>query len=246
MSMDKSSNRPPSQVLVAESDRLTAATAALESGFDEARPHIMRWSVVTTALRDLVRARAQVDLSWVEIAHVATRWVEDLRVKGYAMAPDASALRTSALRTQGASQAADEPRPSWIERNGLRALGVAFGIVFVWFGLLKPFAQSPVADLITKTLPFAPPTLVLHVVGWWEVATGVSLLVSRFARAAVVLLAVQLPALLLPFVVLPDVCFAHVPYALTLQGESLIKSLLLVAAATVVAETRAVAAPRRP
>jgi hypothetical protein len=58
---------------------------------------------------------------------------------------------------------------------------------------------------------------------------------------------VQAPALLLPFVVVPEVCFAHVPYALTLEGESLIKGLLLVAAAVVVTETgKAAAAPRRP
>jgi uncharacterized membrane protein len=234
MGTDRNSNRPPSQVLVSESDRLAAASAALESAFDEARPQMMRWSVVTTALRDLVRARAQVDLSWVEIAHVATRWVEDLRTKGYSMTPEPSAMRTQGDMTRPGAEArpnAESP-PSWIEGNGLRLLGMSIGVVFVWFGLLKPFAQSPVADLITRTLPWAPPTLVLHMVGWWEVATGVCLLVPRFARAAIVLLAVQAPALLLPFVVVPDACFAHV-YALTLEGESLIKSLLLVAAAVV-------------
>src|SRR5258706_6837458 len=97
MGTDKSSNRPPSQVTVSESDRCAAATAALENAYDEARPHMMRWSVVTTALRDLVRTRAHVDLTWVEIAQVATRWVEDLRTKGYSMSPAASSIRTSTV-----------------------------------------------------------------------------------------------------------------------------------------------------
>lgn len=211
-------------------DRLTAARAALESSFDEARPQIMRWSVVTSALRDLVRARAQVDLTWVEVAQVATRWVEDLRTKGYSMAPEPSAIRPSAA---GVSQ------PSRIERSGVRYLGMALGVVFIWFGGLKPFAGSPMGHVITGTLAWAPPALVLHVAGWWEVATGVCLLVPRLARAAIVLLAAQLPVLLLPFVIVPDVCFIHVPYALTLEGESLIKSLLLSGAAIVVARSTA-------
>ncbi len=212
-------------------DRLTAARAALESSFDEARPQIMRWSVVTSALRDLVRARAQVDLTWVEVAQVATQWVEDLRTKGYSMAPEPSAIRPTP--PAGISQ------PARIERNGVRYLGMALGIVFVWFGLLKPFAVSPIGHVITATLAWAPPALVLHVAGWFEVATGVCLLVPRLARAAIVLLAVQLPALLLPFVIVPDVCFVHVPYALTLEGESLIKSLLLSGAGIVLARSAA-------
>jgi len=235
MGTERNSNRPPSQVLIAESDRLVAAKAALEAAYDEARPQIMRWSVVTSALRDLVRARAKIDLTWVEIAHVATGWVEDLGSKGYSMAPEASSIRSGPTTKQ----------TTWIERNGLRALGVAMGIVLVWFGLMKPFGVSPLVDLITKTLPWAPPALALHVVGWWEVATGVCLLVPRFARVAVILLAAQLPALLVPFVVLPDACFVHVPYALSLQGESLIKSLLLAAAAVVIAEGNAMAEKAR-
>jgi hypothetical protein len=229
MGTERNSNRPPSQVLISESERLVAAKAALQAAYDEARPQIMRWSVVTSALRDLVKARAKIDLTWVEIAHVATGWVEDLGAKGYSMAPEASSIRSVPPTKQTA----------WIERNGIRAIGMAMGIVLVWFGLLKPLGVSPVADLITKTLPWAPPSLALHVVGWWEVATGVCLLVPRFARFAVILLAVQLPALLVPFVVLPEVCFVHVPYALTLQGESLIKSLVLVTAAVVIAELSA-------
>jgi uncharacterized membrane protein YphA (DoxX/SURF4 family) len=229
---------------VSESERLAAATAALEGAFEEARPHMMRWSVVTIALRDLIRAKTQIELNWVEIAQVATRWVEDLRAKGYSMAPGpASPQRTqsnaSSLRPPSdAARTTDVPR-TWIERNGLRTVGLAIGIVFVWFGLMKPLGQSAVADVVTKSLPFAPPTLALHVAGWWEVATGVCLLVPRLARAAVVLLAAQLPALLLPFLLAPDACFVHAPYALTVAGESLIKSLLLTAAAVVVVRSAA-------
>src|SRR3954469_3944103 len=235
MGNERNSNRPGSQIVVAQSDRLRAAKEALEAAHTEARPLIMRWSVVTSALRDLVKARAQIELTWVEIAQVATGWVEDLGTKGYSMAPEASSLRSSPT-------AKEKP---WIERSGLRALGVAMGIVLIWFGLLKPFGVSPSGDLIAKALPWAPPALALHLVGWWEVATGVCLLVPRFARAAVILLAVQLPAMLVPFVVLPEGCFVHVPYALTLQGESLIKSLLLVAAAVVIAEGNAMAGKMR-
>jgi hypothetical protein len=228
MGTDRTTNRPPTPTSIAASDRVAAATAALESAYDEARPQMMRWSVVTTALRDLIRTKAHVDLSWVEIAQVATKWVEDLGGRGYSMAPSAPSRR-QAFDAVVAPAVPD----SWIERNGLGAIVKAVGAVFVWFGVLKPLAQSPLTDLVTRTLPFAPPALALHVVGWWQVATGVCLIVPRLGRAAVVLLAVQLPVLLVPFVVLPDACFAHAPYALTIAGESLVKSVLLVCATAV-------------
>jgi len=88
MGNERNSNRP----LVVQSDRLRAAKEALEAAHTEARPQIMRWSVVTSALRDLVKARAQVELTWVEIAHVATGWVEDLGTRGFSMAPEASSI----------------------------------------------------------------------------------------------------------------------------------------------------------
>src|SRR5260221_9747240 len=157
------------------------------------------------------------------------------------MSPAASSIRTSTVE----ASIVEASPVTWIERNGLRVLGVAIGVVFVWFGLLKPLVESPAVGLIAKTLPFLPSTLALHVVGWWEVATGVCILVPQFARAAVFLLAIQLPALLVPFIVVPDVCFAHVPYALTLEGESLIKSLLLVVAGVVVAEAHGTTAACR-
>jgi hypothetical protein len=239
MGTDTTTNKPPTPASGSEADRVALATAALESAFDEARPQMMRWSVVTMALRDLIRSRARVDLSWVEIAQVATRWVEDLRGKGYSMSP-APPSRSLAPATPAPAP----PPTGWIERNGLRSFGIAAGVVFVWFGLLKPLAQSPLADLVTRTLPFLPPVLALDMVGWWQVATGACLLVPRLRRAAVVLLAVQLPALLVPFVVAPDACFAHAPIALTLAGESLIKSVLVVCATAVVAQLHA-ASPAR-
>lgn len=34
---------------------------------------------------------------------------------------------------------------SWMERHGYRMLRLAMGIVFIWFGMLKPFGVSPTA-----------------------------------------------------------------------------------------------------
>ena len=42
---------------------------------------------------------------------------------------------------------------------------------------------------------------------------------------------------LLPLVLLPDVCFTAFPYALTLEGQYIIKNLVLIAAALVVGGT---------
>jgi hypothetical protein len=47
----------------------------------------------------------------------------------------------------------------------------------------------------------------------------------------------QMPGTALPLVLLPHVCFTHFPYALTLEGQYIIKNLTLISAAIVVGGT---------
>jgi hypothetical protein len=211
-----------------------AATAVLQAEFNEARPIIMRWSVVTSALRDLVRARANIDLSWVEVAQVASRWVDDLRTKGFSMSPDAASMPSTSVA---------ELEPGWVARHGLRALATALGIALIVLGAFLPFGSSPATDMVTRAVPFLPPALVLHIAGWWQVASGVCLLVPALVRAARVLLAVQIPALLLPFIVAPDLCFGH-GSPLSADGASLVWKLVALCAGIVSATPPAM--PPRP
>lgn len=125
----------------------------------------------------------------------------------------------------------------WMNRNGHTVLRVALAIVFIWYGLLKPFGMSPAAELVRETVYFVPPDVFIPILGWWEVAIGVGLLVRSLNRMAIFLLFLQMPGTLLPLVLLPEVCFTHVPWGLTMEGQYIIKNAVLIGAALVVGGT---------
>ena len=125
----------------------------------------------------------------------------------------------------------------WMQRNGLFVLRIALAIIFIWYGILKPFDMSPAADLVRKTVYFVPPDLFIPILGWWEVAIGVGLLYRPLNRTAIFLLFLQMPGTLLPLVLLPEVCFTQIPWGLTLEGQYIVKNAVLIGAALVVGGT---------
>ena len=66
---------------------------------------------------------------------------------------------------------------------------------------------------------------------------GLGLLVRPFIRVSLFLLAVQMPGTLMPLFLLPDICFAQIPFGLTLEGQYIIKNVTLISAAIVVGGT---------
>lgn len=47
----------------------------------------------------------------------------------------------------------------------------------------------------------------------------------------------QMPRTFLPLVLLPEVCFTSIPFGLTIEGQYIIKNLVLISAAIVVGGT---------
>ena len=125
----------------------------------------------------------------------------------------------------------------WMYRHGRLFLRISLGIVFIWFGLLKVYGLSPANQLIERTVYWFPPDMFIPILGWWEVAIGVGLLIKPFIRLALLLLFLQMPGTMLPLVLLPDVCFTQFPFGLTIEGQYIIKNLVLVSAAIVVGGT---------
>jgi uncharacterized membrane protein YkgB len=136
----------------------------------------------------------------------------------------------------------------FMQRHGMRLLRISLGVVYIWFGILKPFHLSPADVLVTRTVAWMPVSIrhvFVPLLGWWEVAIGVGLLFRRFLRAALLLLFLQMPGTALPLVLLPHLCFTHFPYGLTLEGQYIIKNLTLISAAIVVGGTVRFGARRR-
>lgn len=121
-----------------------------------------------------------------------------------------------------------------LNRISLPVLRVSLGIIFIWFGALKPLGNSPANDVITKTIYWFNPDIFIPILGVWEVAIGLCLLYAPFIRAGLFLLALQMPGTFLPLILLPEVCFVNFPFDLTLEGQYIVKNLALIGAAIVV------------
>ena len=121
-----------------------------------------------------------------------------------------------------------------LNRWSLPVLRVSLGIVFIWFGALKPFGDSPANEVITKTIYWFDPDIFIPILGVWEILIGICLLYPPLLRFGLFLLALQMPGTFLPLVLRPEICFIDVPFNLTLEGQYIIKNLVLIAAAMVV------------
>ena len=131
----------------------------------------------------------------------------------------------------------DQRIASCMEKYGVRILRIALAAIFIWFGMLKPLGLSPAADLVKNTVYWLPPEIFLPILGWWEALIGVFLLYRPTIRASLFLLFLQMPGTMLPLVLLPDVCFTKIPFGLTLEGQYIIKNLVLIGSAIVVGGT---------
>jgi len=125
----------------------------------------------------------------------------------------------------------------WMHRHGFLLLRMSMSVVFIWFGALKPFRISPADQLIERTVYWFDPDIFIPILGAWEVAIGVCLLIRPLIRLALLLLFLQMPGTFLPLVLLPQICFVQVPFAPTLEGQYIIKNLVLISAAIVVGGT---------
>ena len=122
----------------------------------------------------------------------------------------------------------------FLNRVSMPALQISLGIVFIWFGVLKVFGNSPANDLIIKTVYWFNPDVFIPILGIWEATIGICLLFPSFIRFGLFLLALQMPGTFLPLVLLPEVCFQSFPFDLTLEGQYIVKNLVLIGAAMVV------------
>lgn len=125
----------------------------------------------------------------------------------------------------------------WMRRNGPWMVRVSLAVVFIWFGALKPFRISPADDLVRRTVYWVDPDWFIPVLGVWEVAIGVCMLYRPLIRAGILLLFLQMPGTLLPLFLLPQTCWVSAPFVPTLEGQYIIKNLVLISAAIVAGGT---------
>ena len=143
----------------------------------------------------------------------------------------------------GPLEAVDVRLTRWMARYGVVILRVALGVIFLWFGALKFFpGLSPAQTLAVKTidlltLGLIPGGVSLLLLATLECAIGLGLISGRFMRLTLLLLAFQMVGAASPLVLFPGEVFTAFPYAPTLEGQYIIKNVVLVSAGLVIGAT---------
>lgn len=131
----------------------------------------------------------------------------------------------------------------WMAANGLRLLRWSIGIIFLWFGALKFFkGMSPAEELAIITIHelsfgLLPEGFIIYGLAGWEVLIGAGLLFNLFMRETLLLLFLQMLGTFSPVFLYPEKVFAIFPFSLTLEGQYIIKNLVIVSAGIVLGAT---------
>lgn len=126
---------------------------------------------------------------------------------------------------------------------GIALLRVSLGIIFFWFGVLKFFPDlSPAQDLAIRTIDLltfglVPQNISIWGLAAWECLIGLGLITGLLMRVTLLLLFLQMIGTVTPIFLFPHEVFTQIPYAPTLEGQYIVKNLVLVSAGIVIGAT---------
>ncbi len=145
-------------------------------------------------------------------------------------------MTTQSLRKQ--FDAIDIQITRWMAQHGITLLRISMGVVFFWFGALKLVpGLSPAEPLIRASITFFPMNIFLPILAIWEMAIGLGFVTGKLMRLTILLLFLQMPGTVSPVFLRPDLVWTNFPFALTLEGQYIVKNMVLISAALVVGAT---------
>jgi uncharacterized membrane protein YphA (DoxX/SURF4 family) len=133
----------------------------------------------------------------------------------------------------------------WLADHSITALRISLGLVFLGFGVLKFIpGASPAEELAVRTVEALSLGIVsgqaaLLLTATAETFIGLTLVTGKLVRVGLAVLAVSMVGIMSPLVLSFDELFSGGP---TLEAQYVIKDIVLIAGALVIA-TRTVAAP---
>ncbi|HMN95171.1 MAG TPA: hypothetical protein PKC43_02290 [Phycisphaerales bacterium] len=125
----------------------------------------------------------------------------------------------------------------WMHRWGHPAHRLCLALFFLWMGLLKIFGAKTGSSLLAHTIYLGSPETMVVMLGAWEAAIGICLILPPLIRVALLMLFIRLPGTLLALVLKADVCFGTSIFEPTIEGQYIIKDFLLFSAAMVIGGT---------
>ena len=133
----------------------------------------------------------------------------------------------------------DRAFTGWLDRYAPTLLRWSLSVEFLWFGALKLIpGASPAEPLVAQTTQILffgllPERAGVAAVGVWEVLIGLGLLSGVWMRATLALLGLQMVGAFSPLVLFPMATFVQPPFAPTLEGQYIVKNVVLVSGALV-------------
>lgn len=137
----------------------------------------------------------------------------------------------------------DKRITTFMARNGILYLRLSLGIIYLWFGALKFLPAIGFAeDLALRTIEvltfgLIKPEVSIWIVPVWEILIGIGLIFGIFLRATLLLLFVQLIGTIAPLFLYPAEMWTVFPVVPTLEGQFIIKNLVLITGGMVVGAT---------
>jgi len=135
----------------------------------------------------------------------------------------------------------------WLARYSITVLRISMGAVLFGFGVMKYFpGVSPAEDMVLATthlLSFGlvpaviPGSVAVALTATLECTIGLLLITGWWLRLAIPLLVIQLAGILSPIVLLTGRIFAGAYHMPTLEGQYVLKNVILLAAAMMIATT---------
>ncbi len=137
----------------------------------------------------------------------------------------------------------DKAITQWMSEYGIRILRISLGIVFLWFGFLKFFpGSSPAEQLATNTISILTfglikPSVSIYLLAIMETLIGLGLIFRVFLRATLFILFFQMLGTITPLFLFPADTFTTIPFSPTLEGQYIIKNIVLISAGIVIGST---------
>lgn len=131
----------------------------------------------------------------------------------------------------------------FMQQYGILLLRISVGIVFFWFGFIKFFPNvSPAQGIATGTIDLLtfgliPGNVSILILAAWETIIGIGLIFGKYLRVILFLLFAQMLGTLTPLILFPNETFTVFPIVPTLEGQYIIKNLIIISAGLVVGAT---------
>jgi uncharacterized membrane protein YphA (DoxX/SURF4 family) len=127
-----------------------------------------------------------------------------------------------------------------MDKIGIPLMRVSIGIIFFWFGALKFFdGMSPAQTLAIETINLMTfglftEKVIIYGLASLEVLIGIGMLFNLFIKQTIILLFLQMAGTFMPVFLFPGGVFNIFPYSLTLEGQYIVKNLVVISGAIII------------